>query len=89
MKIVLRERPIKNDAGEAWDPSRKMRLEKLVRESAYGRLDLLGSVANNELKKELLKHLVICVIFTGPSRVLSGAVWWLIEYKIKQCKTNL
>ena len=34
MKIVFRQKLIKNDAGEAWDPSRKMRLERLERESA-------------------------------------------------------
>ena len=33
-KIVFRQKLIKNDAREAWDPSRKMRLERLVRESA-------------------------------------------------------
>ena len=34
LKIVFRQKLIENDAGEAWDPSRKMRLEKLVRKSA-------------------------------------------------------
>ena len=30
LKIVFRQKLIKHDAGEAWDPTRKMRLEKLV-----------------------------------------------------------
>ncbi len=33
LKIVLGQKLIKHDAGEAWDPSRKMRLERLVRKS--------------------------------------------------------
>ena len=34
LKIVFRQKLVKDNAGEAWDRSRKMRLEKLVRESA-------------------------------------------------------
>ena len=42
-EIVFCQKLIKNDAGEARDPSRKMRLEKLLRKSAESiRNDLYG-----------------------------------------------